>query len=58
MRHTYTRGILTVIWLAAAIVSGICENLPAASLYAITGGLFACSVRAAWTKEKKDKGAD
>ena len=33
MRHVYIRGILALIWLVAAIVSGVSGNLEMTALY-------------------------
>ena len=40
MRHVYIRGILALIWLVAAIASGISGNLEMTGLYVIVGGAF------------------
>jgi hypothetical protein len=48
MRHVYIRGILGLIWLAAAIVSG-------SMLYVILGAVFLYS---AYTTRKKGKKGD
>lgn len=53
MRHVYIRGILSLIWLAAAIVSGMSGNFEMAALYVILGGVFLYSAYAAWKKEGK-----
>ena len=55
MRHVYIRGILSLIWIVAAIVSGISGNLEMAGLYLILGGAFSCSAYATWKKEKGGK---
>ena len=39
MRHVYIRGILALIWLAAAAVSGLSGNLEMTGLYVLMGGL-------------------
>ena len=39
MRHVYIRGIMGLIWLAAAIVS-VSSNSQMAVLYIILGGVF------------------
>lgn len=57
MRHVYIRGILSLIWLAAAIVSGISGNFEMAALYVILGGVFLYSAYATWKKEKKKGGS-
>lgn len=46
MRHVYIRGILGLIWLAAAIVSG-------SMLYVILGAVFLYSAYATWKKGKE-----
>ncbi len=52
MRHIYIRGIMSLIWLAAAIVSGVSGNLQMAGLYVILGGAFLYSAYKACKKEK------
>ncbi len=56
MRHVYIRGILALIWLAAAIASGISGNLEMTGLYVIVGGAFLYSAYATWKKEKGNQG--
>ena len=56
MRHVYMRGILSLIWLATAVISGMSGNLEMTGLYVILGGLFLYSAFAAWKKEKDSKG--
>ena len=48
MRHVYIRGILGLIWLVTAIVSGVSGKLEMAVLYVLIGGAFLHSVYAAW----------
>ena len=55
MRHVYIRGILTLIWLAAAIVSGVSGNMEMAALYVLMGGAFGYSAYASWKKEENGK---
>ena len=55
MRHVYVRGILALIWLAAAVVSGMSGNMEMAALYVLMGGAFGCSAYASWKKEKNGK---
>ena len=55
MRHVYIRGILALIWLAAAIASGISGNLEMTGLYVIVGGAFLYSAYATWKKEKGNR---
>lgn len=53
MRHVYIRGIIGLIWLAAAIVSGVSGNFEMGVLYIILGGAFLYSAYKTW---KKDNG--
>ena len=43
MRHVYIRGILALIWLAAAVVSGLSGNLEMTGLYVLMGAAFGYS---------------
>lgn len=52
MRHMYIRGILAVVWMGTAIVSGISGNIPMAVLYAALGGVFFYSSYTMWKKDK------
>ena len=52
MRHIVIRGILALIWLAAAVVSGLSNNLEWAGLYVLMGAAFGYS---AWASRKKTK---
>ena len=52
MRHAHIRGILALIWLAAAAVSGVSGNLEWAGLYVLMGAAFGYS---AWASRKKTK---
>ncbi len=56
MRHVYIRGILALIWLVAAIVSGASGNLEWAGLYVLMGAAFGYSAWASWKREKNNKG--
>lgn len=56
MRHVTVRGILALIWLAAAVVSGLSGNLEWAGLYVLMGAAFGYSAWASWKKEKNNKG--
>ena len=56
MRHVYIRGILALIWLAAAAVSGVSGNLEWAGLYVLMGAAFGYSAWASWKKAKNNKG--
>ena len=40
MRHVLIRGIMGLIWLAAAVVSGVSGNLGMAVLYLLLGVVF------------------
>ena len=40
MRHIYIRWTLGVIWIAAAIISGVSGSLEMAGLYLLLGGIF------------------
>lgn len=55
MRHVTIRSILALIWLAAAVVSGISGNLEWAGLYVLMGAAFGYSAYATWKKEKNGK---
>jgi len=55
MRHVYIRGILALIWLSAAAVSGLSGNLEWTGLYVLMGAAFGYSAWASWKKEKNDK---
>ena len=56
MRHVYIRGILALIWLVAAVVSGLSGNLEWAGLYILMGAAFGYSAYTSWKKEKNNKG--
>ncbi len=56
MRHIYIRGILALVWLAAAVINGISGGMETALLYVILGAVFLYSAHAAWKKEKNGKG--
>lgn len=51
MRHIVIRGLLSVIWFAAAIVA---ESI----VYGVFGVIFLFSVYWEWKKEKDRKGED
>ena len=55
MRHVVIRGILALIWLAAAAVSGLSGNLEWAGLYVLMGAAFGYSAWASCKKAKNDK---
>lgn len=56
MRHVYIRGILAVVWLAAAVVSGISGRFEMALLYVIMGSIFLYSAYRALRQDKDGKG--
>lgn len=56
MRHVYIRGILTLIWFAAALISCISGSLGMTALYILIGALFLYSTYSMLKKEKKNKG--
>ncbi len=56
MRHMYIRGILALVWIAAAIVCGLSGSMETSMIYVIMGGVFLYSVYVAWKKEKNEKG--
>ena len=55
MRHVVIRGILALIWLAAAAVSGLSGNLEWAGLHVLMGAAFGYSTCVSWNKAKNDK---
>lgn len=55
MRHVYIRGIIGLVWLMAAIVSGVSGNFEMGVLYVILGGVFLYSAYATWKKDKGDR---
>ena len=56
MRHVVIRGLLGLLWLVAALVSGQLENFEMAAFYVLLGGVFLYSAFAAWKKEKDKNG--
>lgn len=56
MRHAYIRGIIGLIWLAAAIVCGMSGSIPMMGLYVILAIAFLYSAYTIWRKEKDGKG--
>lgn len=56
MRHVFIRGIAALIWMAAAIISGLSGSFEMMVLYVILGGVFLYSAYAAGKKEKDNKG--
>lgn len=56
MRHIYIRGILALVWVAAAIVSGVSGRMEMAGVYMIMGGMFLYSAYTAWNRTKTGGG--
>ena len=56
MRHVVIRGILALIWLAAAAVSGLSGNLEMTGLYILMGAAFGYFAYASWKKAKNNRG--
>lgn len=56
MRHVYIRGITGMIWLAAAIISGVSGNFEMCAFYVILGGVFLYSAYTTWKKDNENKG--
>ena len=52
MRHVYIRGILALVWLAAAIFSGGRGSVEMAAFYTLLGGVCLYSAYAVWKKER------
>ena len=52
MRHFYFRLVIGIVWLVAAIVSGVGANIPFAVLYVALGIIFLRSAYSIWKKEK------
>ena len=55
MRHVVIRGILALIWLAAAVVSSLSDNLEWAGLYVQMGAAFGYSAWVSWKRAKNNK---
>lgn len=53
MRHLYLRGILTLIWLIAALISGISGGSAMTAFYLLMGGIFLYSTISLWKKRKE-----
>ena len=56
MRHVVTRGLLGLLWLVAALVSGQSENFEMAAFYVLLGGVFLYSAFTTWKKERDKNG--
>ncbi|SHK07565.1 hypothetical protein SAMN02745243_02134 [Hespellia stercorisuis DSM 15480] len=55
MRHFYFRLALGIVWLIAAIVSGVNANIPFTVLYVVLGIVFLYSAYSIWKKEKDNR---
>lgn len=55
MRHFYIRLVIGVVWLIAAVVSGVTANIPFAVLYVVLGIVFLYSAYTIWKKEKNKR---
>lgn len=55
MRHVYIRGILGLIWLAAATISAVSGNFEMSGFSVMLGGIFLYSAYSTWKKEKDGK---
>lgn len=58
MRHVYFRGIIGLVWLAAAIVSGMSGHFAMAALQVALGVVFLCASYTLWQKERNQKGEE
>ncbi len=58
MRHVCIRGILGLVWLAAAIISGVSGHVETAGLYVILCGAFLYSAFVTWKKGKDERGGE
>lgn len=56
MRHIYIRGILALVWVAAAVVCGLSGNIEMSGIYVVMCGVFLYSAYSAWNKIKNEKG--
>lgn len=56
MRHVVIRGLLGLLWLVAALVSGQSENFEIAAFYVLLGGVFLYSAFTTWKKERDKNG--
>ncbi len=56
MRHVFIRGIISLVWLAAAVICGMSGSLEMTAIYIVLGGAFLYSAYATWKKEKGGKG--
>ena len=56
MRHVYFRGIIGLVWLAAAILSGMSGHFAMAAFQAALGVGFLRASYTLWQKERDQKG--
>ncbi len=56
MRHVYVRGMLGLVWLAAAVVSGLSGKVEMAALYTVMSVAFLYFAYLVWKKEKDKNG--
>ncbi len=56
MRHVYIRGIMSLIWLAASVISGLSGKTEMTVLYVVLGAAFLYAAYTEWKKEKDRKG--
>ena len=56
MRHVVIRGLLGLLWLVAALVSGQSENFEMGGFYVLLGGVFLYSAFTTWKKERDKNG--
>ena len=57
MRHVYFRGIIGLVWLAAAIVSGMSGHFAMAAFQVALGVVFLRAAYTLWQKERDQKGS-
>lgn len=55
MRHIYIRSILALIWLVAAVISGISQGLEMSLFYLLLCGVFGYSALASWKRERDER---
>ena len=58
MRHVYFRGIIGLVWLAAAIVSGMSGHIAMAAFQVALGVVFLRASYTLWQKERDQKGEE
>lgn len=54
MRHCYIRILVGLVWLVAAVASGVKGNLSMAAMYGVLGAVFFYTAYTTWKKEKSD----